>query len=374
MTAPALGTYRAHVREFIRTDFLPHQARWREQQHPGADAWAAAGAAGLLLADVPKEYGGGGGTFAHTAVVVEELAAAGVPFASFIQNVVGQYILTFGREEQKRRWLPPLARGELIAAIAMSEPATGSDLQGITTTARREGDQYVINGAKTFITSGWQAGLVCLVAKTDPAAAGFKGISLIMVETESLPGYRAGCPLEKVGLHGQDTCELFFDDVRVPTANLLGPVEGRGFLQAMDIMNYERLAIASAAVATAEAAVALTTAYVRERKAFGKPLMDFQHARFQLADCRTDARIGRVFLDDCIARYLAGERNDVTIAMAKSWLTDCECRIVDACVQLHGGNGYMAQYPIARMWTDSRVHRIYAGANEVLKELIASSL
>ena len=328
----------------------------------------AAGGIGILLPDMPEEYGGGGGTFAHEAVVVEELATAGVHFGCSVHSIVAHYILAYGSEEQKRNWLPRMARGELVGAIAMSEPAAGSDLQGIKTTARRDGDHYVINGSKTFITNGWHAGIICLAVKTDARAAGPKGISLIIVETKNLPGYHVGRPLEKVGMHGQDTCELFFDDVRVPASNLLGPAEGKGFSQMMEQLPYERLTVGVGAVATAEQAVAITTKYVKERMAFGKPLIDFQNTRFKLAECKTEAHIGRVFIDNCIERFIAGQLDAVTAAMAKYWLTDCECRIVDECVQLHGGYGYMMEYPIARMWADSRVQRIYAGTNEIMKE------
>ena len=366
--------FRTTVRQFIQKEFAPQQARWREQQRPDAEAWTAAGRTGILLTDVPEEYGGGGGSFAHEAVVLEELVHAGVHFGSSIQSIVAHYILAYGSESQKRDWLPRMARGDLVGAIAMSEPGAGSDLQGIQTMARRDGDHYVINGSKTFITNGGHASLVCLAAKTDAKVAGVKGISLIMIETKGLAGYRVGRSLEKVGMHAQDTCELFFDDVRVPAGNLLGPAEGKGFFQMMDRLPYERLTVGVSAVAMAEHAVAITTAYVKERTAFGKPLIDFQNTRFTLAECKTAAHIGRVFLDNCIERFMAGRLDDITAAMAKYWLTDSQCRIVDECVQLHGGYGYMTEYPIARMWTDSRVHRIYAGTNEILKELIASSL
>jgi len=373
-TTDAIRAFRSTIRAFVQTEFAPHQDRWREQRFPDPDAWTKAGAVGMLLSDVPSEYGGGGGTFVHETVVVEELTRAGVPLHSFIHDSVAHYILAYGSEAQKRNWLPRMARGELVGAIAMSEPSAGSDLQGIRTTARRDGDHYVINGSKTFITNGWHAGLVCLAVKTDPKATGPKAISLIMVEPTDLPGYRVGRPLEKVGMHAQDVCELFFENVRVPAANLLGPAEGRGGFQIMDKMSYERLAIGVAAVVTAERAVAVTTKYVKERKALGNPLIDFQNTRFKLAECATEARIARVFLNDCVERFIAGQLDALTTAMAKYWLTDCECRIVDECLQLHGGYGYLAEYPIARMWTDSRVHRIYAGTNEILKEMIASSL
>ncbi|OLB96291.1 MAG: acyl-CoA dehydrogenase [Actinobacteria bacterium 13_2_20CM_2_66_6] len=366
--------FRTTVRQFIQKEFAPQQARWREQQRPDAEAWTAAGRTGILLTDVPEEYGGGGGSFAHEAVVLEELVHAGVHFGSSIQSIVAHYILAYGSESQKRDWLPRMARGDLVGAIAMSEPGAGSDLQGIQTMARRDGDHYVINGSKTFITNGGHASLVCLAAKTDAKVAGVKGISLIMIETKGLAGYRVGRSLEKVGMHAQDTCELFFDDVRVPAGNLLGPAEGKGFFQMMDRLPYERLTVGVSAVAMAEHAVAITTAYVKERTAFGKPLIDFQNTRFTLAECKTAAHIGRVFLDNCIERFMAGRLDDITAAMAKYWLTDSQCRIVDECVQLHGGYGYMTEYPIARMWTDSRVQRIYAGTNEIMKELIACAL
>jgi alkylation response protein AidB-like acyl-CoA dehydrogenase len=366
--------FRESVRQFIRTEFVPHQDRWREQHAPDAEAWQAAGKAGILLPDVPEEYGGGGGTFAHQAVVLEELARAGVHFGAVIQSVVAHYILAYGKEEQKRDWLPRMARGELVGAIAMTEPAAGSDLQGIRTTARREGNDYVINGSKTFITNGQLAGIVCLAAKTNPKAAGMRGISLLMVEPRTLSGYRVGRALDKVGMHAQDTCELSFDDVRIPAGNLLGSGEGQGFGQMLERMPYERLSVGVTAVATAEAAVAVTAKYVKERTTFGKSLLDFQNTRFTLAECKTTTHIGRVFLDHCIERLISCRLDDVTAAMAKYWLTDCQCRVVDECLQLHGGYGYMTEYPIARMWADSRVQRIYAGSNEIMKELIACSL
>ena len=369
-----LGLFRKEVRQFLQKEFVPHQERWRRQHRPDGEAWTRAGAIGMLLPDVPIEYGGGGGTFAHQAVVLEELARAGIHFGASIQSIVAHYVLAYGSEAQKHDWLPGLARGESVAAIAMSEPGAGSDLQGIKTTARRDGNQYVLRGSKTFVTNGEHASLLCVAVRTDPTVVGLKGLSLVMVEAKDLLGYRVGGSLEKVGMHGQDTCELFFDDVRVPCANLLGPVEGRGFAQMMERLPYERLTVGVTAVATAEQAVALTTAYVKERTAFGKPLIEFQNTRFKLAECKTEARIGRVFLDDCIERYICGQLDDVTAAMAKYWLTETQCRIVDECVQLHGGYGYMTEYPIARMWADSRVQRIYAGSNEIMKELIGWSL
>ena len=366
--------FRKVVSEFIAKELAPHQTRWGEQRRPDAEAWSKAGKAGLLLPDVPEEYGGGGGTFAHEAVIVEELARAGVHFGSGIQSIVAHYILAYGSEEQKHRWLPSLASGELVGAIGMTEPDAGSDIQAIRTTARRDGDQYVVDGSKTFITNGWHASLVYLAVRTDPRAPGPRGLSLLMIETRDLPGYRVGPSLEKIGRHAQDTCQLFFDSVRVPATNLLGAGEGRGLFQMMDQLNYERLSIALSAAAGAERAVDITTRYVKDRKAFGKALMDFQNTRFKLAECKTEAHLGRIFVDNCIQKFIAGELDGITAAMAKYWLTECQGRILDECVQLHGGYGYMKEYPIARMWADSRVQRIYAGSNEIMKEIVGASL
>ncbi len=369
-----LQLFRKQVRRFVAEEFLPHEARWRQQHRCDPEAWTKAGETGILLTDVPESYGGGGGTFAHETVVMEELAYSGVHFGSGVHSIAAHYILDYGTEAQKKDWLPRMARGELVGSIAMSEPVAGSDLQSIKTSARLDGDDYVINGSKTFITNGWHTSLICLAVKTDTAQKGSKGISLIVVEAKDLPGYRVGRTLEKVGMHGQDTCELFFDDVRVPAANLLGGEEGRGFYQMMEQLPYERLTVGVGAVAITEKAVEITTRYCKERRAFGKTLLEFQNTRFKLAECRTEAHIARVFLDNCIERLMAGQLDTPTAAMAKYWLTDRQCAIVDECVQLHGGYGYMAEYPIARMWTDSRVQRIYAGTNEIMKELIARSL
>ena len=366
--------FRNTVRQFVEANLAPHQARWRAQHHPDLEAYAQAGAIGMLLPDISDEYGGGGGTFAHEAVVLEELARAGVIFGASVQSIVGHYVLRYGSEEQRRRWLPPMARGELLAAIAMTEPGAGSDLQGIKTTARRDGDGYVIDGSKTFITNGLHAGLVCLAVKTDPKAMGPKGISLVCVETKGLAGYRVGKPLEKVGRNGHDTCELFFEGVRVPVANLLGPAEGRGFFQMMDQLTYERLSVAVAAVATTEEAVAITVKYAKDRTVAGQPLMDLQNTRMVLAKCKTEAHVGRVFVDDCIQRFMSGQLDPATAAMAKYWLTEREFQTVDDCVQLHGGYGYMTEYPVARAWADARVTRIYGGSTEIMKGVIAKSL
>ncbi|HEX8664548.1 MAG TPA: acyl-CoA dehydrogenase family protein [Beijerinckiaceae bacterium] len=369
-----LRMFRRTVRRFIAAEFAPRLAGWRAQHRPDPEAWRDAGRVGLLLPSVPERYGGGDGTVAHEIVVAEELARAGVHFGSGIQSIVARYILAYGSEEQKLKWLPRMTSGELVGAIAMTEPGAGSDLQGIRTAARRDGNAYVVSGSKTFISNGWHAGLVCLAVRTDPKAPAAKGISLIVVETKDLPGYGVGRSLEKIGMHEQDTCELFFDEVRVPAENLLGPTEGKGLFQMLEQLPFERLCIGAAAVASAERAVAITARYVKERTVGGQPLIAFQNTRFKLAECMTEARIGRVFLDDCVGRFLAGTLDDVTAAMAKYWLTERQCRIVDECVQLHGGYGYMLEHPIARMWADSRVQRIYAGTNEVMKEMIACSL
>lgn len=366
--------FRESVRRFINDEFVPQQPKWRAQHYPDRSAWLAAGKAGLLLPSVPVAYGGGGGGFAHECVVTEELARAGVPFGAGVQSIVAHYILAYGTEEQKLRWLPPMARGECVAAIAMTEPAAGSDLAAIRASAVFDGDRYVINGSKTFITNGWLADLVCIAVKTNPAVAAMRAISMIVVETRGLPGFRAGQPLEKIGMQGRDACELFFQDVAVPAGNLLGAQAGRGFSQMMQQLPFERLSVAVSGVATAEAAVALTIRHAKDRILFGKPLFDLQDARFKLAECATDARVARIFVDDCIVRYIAGDRNDVTAAMAKYWLTECQFRILDKCLQLHGGYGYMTEYLIARMWADGRAQSIYAGANEVMKESISWSL
>jgi acyl-CoA dehydrogenase len=366
--------FRTMVRRFIEKEFAPHQSRWDEQGHSDAEAWKKAGEAGLLLADVPKKYGGGDGDFTHEAVVIEELARSGVHSGFGNQSIAANYILAYGSEEQKLRWLPRMARGELIGAIGITEPSSGSDLQAIKTTARKDGSYYLVNGSKTFITNGSQAGLVCLAVRTSPEVTGPRALSLLVVETRDLPGYRVGRLLKKIGRHAQDTCEIFFDGVRVPAEHLLGPGEGRGLLQIMDQLRYERLSIALSAVAAAERAVEITVRYVKERKAFGKPLLEFQNTRFKLAECKTETHIGRVFVDDCIRRFIAGQLDEATAAMAKYWLTEHQCRIIDECLQLHGGYGYMHEFLIGRMWADSRVQRIYAGSNEIMKEIVGVSL
>src|SRR5688572_10375524 len=369
-----LAVFRDAVRRFVQAELAPHEEAWRKQQHVDPAAWRQAGSLGLLCTDIPEEYGGGGGTFAHEAVVAEELGYAGVSsFGNAVQSIVAHYVLNHASAEQKRRWLPRMAAGELISAIAMSEPGAGSDLQAVKTRAERDGDHYVLNGAKTFISNGYNAELVCVVAKTNPAERA-RGISLLMVETRDLPGYRVGRILEKIGQKGQDTTELFFDDCRVPATSLLGPEEGRGFAQLMQELPYERTLIAVQAVAAIERALGVTVDYTKQRKVFGKPLLELQNTRFKLAEAKTMAHVARVFLDSCIERLLRGELDTVTASMAKWWTTDLQCQVIDECLQLHGGYGYMLEYPIAQMYADARVQRIYGGANEIMKEIIARSL
>jgi acyl-CoA dehydrogenase len=369
-----LESFRGTVRRFVKGELAPREPAWQQAHRVDAASWREVGAMGLLLCDIPEAYGGSGGTFAHDCVVFEELAYAGVTsFGKHVHNICAHYVMAYGTEAQKRRWLPGLASGERIGAIAMSEPAAGSDLQGIRTRAVRRGDHYVIDGSKTFISNGQVANLICLVVKTDPGAAA-KGISLVMVETDGLAGFRRGRTLDKIGQPGQDTSELFFDECRVPADALLGEIEGAGFRQLMDELPYERTLVALSGVAAIERAVDLTTAYARERKAFGKTLLEMQNTRFKLAEAKTIAHVGRVFIDSCIERYMAGTLDTATASMAKWWLTDMQCQVIDECLQLFGGYGYMREYPIAQMYADARVQRIYAGSNEIMKEIIARTL
>jgi acyl-CoA dehydrogenase len=365
--------YRETVRRFVRDELVPQQDRWRQQHQPDRAAWRRAGEVGLLLPDLPASHGGGG-TFAHVCVVHEELARAAVCFGTGVQNIVAHYIHAYGRDEQKERWLPRMASGELVASIAMTEPAAGSDLASIKTSAVLEGDQYVLNGSKTFITNASHADLVCVAARTGTSAPALRALSMIVVETKDLPGYSVGRPIEKIGRQGVDTCEIFFENVRVPAANRLGTTAGLGFAQMMQQLPFERISIAVGALAAAEEAIRETVRYARERTAFGKPLFDLQNTRFKLAECATAARVARAFLDDCIQRYLEGRIDDAAPAMAKYWITELQSRVLDECLQLHGGYGYTTEFLIGRMWADSRVERIYAGTNEVMKELIAASL
>ncbi|TMJ67838.1 MAG: acyl-CoA dehydrogenase [Alphaproteobacteria bacterium] len=363
------------ARRFIATEYVPHLDTWNEQGMYGREVWTKAGSAGLLCPAIPEEYGGAGGSFAHEAVIGRELSLAG--FDSFgaplHSGIVAPYILHYGTDEQKRRWLPKLVTGELVGAIAMSEPGTGSDLQGVRTTAKKSGNGYVLNGSKTFISNGQHANLIIVVAKTD-ASAGTKGVSLMVLETEDAMGFRRGRKLKKLGLDSADTSELFFEDVKLPAESLLGSDEGQGFAQLMSDLPRERLIVAVHAQAMLERALAVTIEYVKQRAAFGKKLIEFQNTQFGLAECKAEATIARVFHDHCIERYLAGTLDTVTASMAKYWLTDLQGKIIDRCLQFFGGYGYMDEFPISRMYRDARVTRIYAGTNEIMKLLIARSL
>ena len=350
-------------------------ATWRKNHVVDREMWNKAGRAGLLGLTVPEEYGGAGGDYRHEAVLMEQLGLKGVDgFGISLHNaIVMPYILHYGTEEQKQRWLPRLCTGELVGAIAMTEPGAGSDLQGIKSSAKLDGNQYVINGSKTFITNGQTANLIIVVVKTDPTA-GARGTSLVVVETDGTEGFERGRNLDKLGHEAQDTSELFFNDVKVPTENLLGNDEGQGFFQLMGQLPQERLNIAVQGMATIERALELTIAYVKDRKAFGKAIIDFQNTQFVLAESKTEATVARVFTNHCIEQHLAGKLDASTASMAKYWVTDLENKIVDRCLQLFGGYGFMNEYPIARMYRDSRVQRIYGGTNEIMKLLIARTL
>jgi len=369
-----LRMLREAVSRFVETEMLPHEAHWRKQKHVDQGTWRQVGEAGFLLMDVPAEYGGGGGDFRHEAVLYEELARRGISgFGQGVHSIAAHYVLNYGTEEQKQRWLPRMARGELIGAIAMTEPGAGSDLKGIRTRAVRDGDQYVVNGSKIFITNGSIATILMLVVRTDPGDRS-RGLSILMVETADLPGYRVGRVLDKMGMAAQDTSELYFEDVRVPADCLLGLVEGKGMHQLMGDLPYERLTIALGGVAAMEGAVAETARYVRERKAFGQAIAEFQNTRFRLAEVVTYTRVARTFVDSCIEQLVRGELDTETAAMAKWWVTDMQQKVMDECVQLHGGYGYMNDYLVCRMFADSRVQRIYGGTNEIMKELISRSV
>ncbi|GED97504.1 putative acyl CoA dehydrogenase [Gordonia crocea] len=365
---------REMTRAFCEKEIAPNIDRFREQHHVDRDLWNKAGEVGLLCMSIPEEYGGGGGTFAHEAVLMEEQSRiADSSWGVSLHNaIVAHYLLAYGSEEQKKQWLPKMATGEVVGAIAMTEPGTGSDLQSVKTKAIKDGDDYVIDGSKTFITNGGQADLIIVVAKTDPNE-GAKGISLILVEADR-EGFSRGRVLDKIGQRGQDTSELNFTGVRVPQSNLLGDAEGLGFIQLMQQLPQERLIIGVTSVSGMEAAVEATVAYTKEREAFGRPVFSFQNTKFKLAECATEAKIARVFVDDCIVKHLKGELDIPTVAMAKWWTSDRAMVVADECLQLFGGYGYMNEYPIARMWADTRVQKIYAGTNEIMKEIIARSL
>jgi alkylation response protein AidB-like acyl-CoA dehydrogenase len=374
----AFQAFRDLTRTFVEREITPYHEQWEEDGQVSREVWLAAGKAGLLGTDVPEQFGGGGvADYRYNAIIDEELVRAGASGIGFpLQNdVVAPYLLRLANDEQKRRWLPGFCSGEIITAIGMTEPGTGSDLQGIQTTAVRDGSgpdaDFILNGAKTFITNGIMADLVIVVAKTDPNA-GSKGFSLLVVE-RGMPGFERGRRLKKVGLKAQDTAELFFSDVRVPAANLLGEL-GQGFIYLMQNLPQERLSIAVSSAAGVEQALAVTTRYTKDRHAFGKPVSAFQNTRFELAEMATEAQIARVFVDRCIGEHVRGELSVTDAAMAKWWTSDLLKRTVDRCVQLHGGYGYMLEYPIAKAFLDARVQSIFGGTNEIMKEIIGRGL
>ncbi|KEO85353.1 acyl-CoA dehydrogenase [Erythrobacter sp. JL475] len=349
--------------------------KWRDEGQVERDFWREAGAAGLLGVSVPTEYGGHGGDFRHDIVVIDQQAKHGVDgFAASLHNtIILPYLVRHGTEEQKQKYLPKLVTGELVSAIAMTEPGVGSDLQSITTTALKDGNGYRINGAKTYISNGQTADFIVVVAKTDPNERA-KGISLMLLETEGAEGFQRGKKLDKIGLDAADTSELFFDNVFVPAENILGGVEGKGFYQLMGELAQERLVIAMGAATGIEKALDTTIEYVKSRKAFGQTIWDFQNTQFVLADLKARGTAARIFVNDCIAKLLKGELDVATAAMAKYWVTELQSEVVDKCLQLHGGAGYINEYPIAKMYRDARITRIFGGSNEVMKMLIARSM
>ncbi|NUP85931.1 MAG: acyl-CoA dehydrogenase family protein [Burkholderiaceae bacterium] len=363
------------VARFFRERWVPRSAQFREAGMMPRDTWREAGEHGLLCCAMPEAYGGGGGDFGHDAVILLEQARANLSgFGGGLHSaIVAPYILHYGTEEQKQRWLPPMAKGERVGAIAMTEPGAGSDLQGVRSLARRDGDHYLLTGQKVFITNGQNANLVIVVCKTD-RDAGAHGTSLLVVEVEDdqgrpVPGFRRGRNLDKIGMKAQDTSELFFDDVRVPVENLLGGAEGQGFIQLMQQLPQERLIIAVSGVGAMERALDDTLAYTKERKAFGKPVWAFQNTRFKLAEVQANVLAARSFVDACMAAHLKGELDAARAALAKCWVSDLQCKVIDECLQLFGGYGYMMEYPIAELYADARVQRIYGGTNEIMKEL-----
>ena len=366
--------FRRTVRAFVEKEIVPHHEEWERDGQVSRQVWRRAGEQGLLCFDVDEQYGGAGvKDFRYNAIVAEELCRAGASGPGFPvhTDIIVPYISALGTEEQKARWLPGLVSGELISAIAMTEPGAGSDLQGITTTAVDKGDHYVLNGSKTFISNGILSDLVIVVCRTDPEA-GHRGISLLVVE-RGMEGFERGRNLDKMGMKAQDTAELFFDDVVVPKENLLGP-EGSGFISLMENLPQERISIAAMAVAACERMLELSLDYAKQRKAFGRPIGSFQHNRFLLAEMATETHIARVFVNDCITKLNEGKVDTVLASMAKWWTTELQQKVVDRAVQLHGGYGYMTEYPVARAYVDSRIQTIYGGTTEIQKEIIGRSL
>jgi len=373
---PDHESFRDSFRRFVDKEIAPFHAAWEDQGYVDREVWRKAGANGFLCMTMPEEYGGAGADKLFSVAQMEELARAGASGIGYglHSEIVAPYLLHYGTDAQKRKYLPPMATGDIVTAIAMSEPAAGSDLQGVRTTAIRKGDHYVLNGSKTFITNGWHADLVIVVAKTNPTA-GAKGTSLLLIE-RGMPGFETGKRLKKVGMKAQDTAELFFNDVQVPVENLLGgdAQENRGFICLMEQLPWERMQIAIGAVTGAQTAIDQTLEYVRERKVFGQPVGNYQNTRYKLAELQTEVQVARVFVDRCTELLLADALDTATASMAKYWTTELQCKVVDECVQLHGGYGYMWDYPIARAYADVRVQRIYGGTTEIMKEVISRSM
>jgi alkylation response protein AidB-like acyl-CoA dehydrogenase len=369
--------FRDSFRRFMDKEIAPYHEAWEEQGYVDRDVWNKAGDNGFLCMTQPEAYGGANADKLYSVVQMEELARGGFSGIGYglHTEIVAPYLLHYGTEAQKQRFLPRMATGEWIGAIAMSEPGAGSDLQGVKTTAIRQPDgSFLLNGSKTFITNGWHADVVIVVAKTDPAA-GAKGTSLLLVE-RGMPGFDKGKRLKKLGLKAQDTSELFFNNVRVPADNLLGGEAqlNRGFICLMEQLPWERIQIAIGAVSAAQAAIDWTVAYVKERKVFGQPVAAYQNTRFTLAELQTEVQVARVFVDKCLELLMADKLDTATASMAKYWCSDLQCKVMDECVQLHGGYGYMLEYPITRAYADARVQRIYGGTNEIMKEVITRSM
>ena len=367
-----IEAFRDQVRRYIERELAPHLDVWRKEGFIPRDVWRPFGELGFLLPEISEDYGGSGGNLAYQLVVQDELALAEVPAITGVHSIAAHYILDYGTEEQKQRWLPKLVSGEMLAGIALTEPGCGSDLKALSTKAIKDGNEYVINGAKTFITNGFTANLIVAAVRTGGPGSG--GVSLMVLETENLPGFRVGRRLEKLGQHASDTAELFFDNLRINANQLLGEQEGLGFRQLMSQLPYERLLIAVPAAAVIEKALALTVDYTRNRKAFGQSVFDFQNTRFKLAECATIAHVVRSFVNDCIQRLLDGTLDDEAAYMAKWWCAEQQGKVTDECLQLFGGYGYMTEYPIARLYADARIQRIYGGTTEIMKDLIARRL